>query len=132
MSDPLRVLIVEDVEEDALLVRRELVRGGFDSLTFRRVETAVELTAALQEDEWDVVISDYAIPKLSGAAALEIVKGCGRDIPVIIMSGTVNEELAVDCLKSGARDFVAKGRMARLVPAVRREVREARHVCFAD
>jgi DNA-binding NtrC family response regulator len=94
MSQPIRVLIVEDSENDALLLVRELRRGGFD-LKFKRVETAEAMAAALAQKTWDLVISDYSMPHFSGTAALELLKQCGLDLPFIIVSGTIGEDVAV-------------------------------------
>jgi len=121
---PLRVLIVEDVEPDALLVVRELKRGGFD-VTHERVDTPEGMMAALATHTFDVIISDYALPRFSAPLALELVKQRAIDIPFIIVSGTVGEETAVEAIRAGAHDYMAKGRFARLIPAVERELRDA-------
>ncbi len=125
MSDSLAILMVEDSEDDALLVQRELKRGGF-SLTWERVQTAAELRSALASCTWDVVISDYRLPGFDAPAALEIVKQSQIDLPFIIVSGTIGEELAVAMMKAGAHDYLMKDRLTRLPEAVRREVREAK------
>ena len=124
MSRPLGVLIVEDSEDDAELVLRELRRGEFDP-TWRRVETAEEMVAALRDSSWDLVISDYSLPTFSAPAALQIVADSGLDLPFLIVSGTIGEETAVAALKAGAHDFLLKDTLARLVPAVERELRDA-------
>jgi len=124
MSTPLRVLIVEDSEDDALLLMRELRRGGYDPM-FERVETATAMTAALQHQIWDIVISDYAMPHFSAQAALALLKGSGLDLPFIIVSGAIGEETAVEAMKAGAHDYVMKDNLARLGPAVQRELQEA-------
>jgi two-component system, cell cycle sensor histidine kinase and response regulator CckA len=124
MTRPLRALILEDVEADAALLLRELRRGGFD-VTFERVETAEALGAALERERWDVVISDYSMPGLSAPVALELVKSRELDLPFLIVSGTVSEEIAVEAIRAGAHDFMAKGKFARLIPAIDRELREA-------
>jgi len=123
MTKPLRALIVEDVEQDALLVARELRRGGFD-LSFERVDTAEAMSAALAKEPWDVVISDYSMPRFSAPLALALLKERKLDIPFIIVSGTVGEEVAVEAIKGGAQDFMAKGNLARLNPAIERELRD--------
>ena len=120
---PLRVLLVEDVETDAELVLRELHRGGF-AVTSERVETAAALTEALARGPWDVVVSDYSLPTFSAPQALRIVRGLGQELPFIIVSGTVGEDIAVESLHAGAQDFMAKGRLRRLVPAIDRELRD--------
>jgi len=120
----LRVLIVEDSEDDAALLLRALRRGGFDP-AFRRVETFDEMHDAL-DAPWDLVISDWSMPRFSARAALALVQAAKLDLPFIIVSGTVGEEVAVEAMRAGAHDFMAKGRFMRLVPAIEREMREAR------
>jgi len=122
MSRPLRVLQIEDLESDAQLVLRELRRGGF-AVTAERVETPEALAVALAQP-WDVVISDYSMPRFSAPLALQQVKEHGRDLPFIIVSGTVGEDIAVAAIHAGAHDFMAKGRLERLVPAIERELRD--------
>jgi len=124
MVDRLRVLIVEDNEQDSLLLVRELRRGGYEPFV-ERVETADAMKAALEERHWDIVISDYAMPAFSAPAALSLLKESRLDVPFIIVSGTIGEETAVEAMRSGAQDFMIKGKVARLVPAIEREVREA-------
>jgi len=124
MNRPLRALIVEDVERDAVLVARELARGGFD-VSFERVDTPEMMSAALAKQPWDIIISDYSMPSFSGPAALALVKERKLDLPFIIVSGTVGEETAVESIRAGAHDFMAKGKFARLIPAVERELRDA-------
>ena len=121
---PLRVLLVEDTEDDALLVLHELERGGY-AVTAERVETAAAMRAALERTTWDLVISDYSLPELTAPEALDVLKATGLDLPFIIVSGTLDEEAAVDALRRGAHDFLSKRRRARLLPAVARELREA-------
>lgn len=122
-STQIRVLLVEDCEDDAALVLRELQRGGY-SVTSTRVQTAEDLRAALAQSSWDIVLSDYAMPQFTGPEALAIVKAMGVDLPFIIVSGTVGEGAAVGAMKSGAHDYVLKGSLARLCPAIGRELRE--------
>ncbi|MFZ5788990.1 MAG: sensor histidine kinase, partial [Acidobacteriota bacterium] len=124
MSDPLRVLVVEDSEEDCDLLLRELRRSGWTP-EWERVETAAAMSRALGEREWDVVISDFRMPAFSAPAALELLQASGLDVPFLIVSGTVGEEAAVEALKSGADDFLLKQKLTRLASAVRRELREA-------
>ena len=121
---PPRILLVEDNETDAALVIREL-RRGWQSVQVERVETADALREALQRGPWDALISDWALPSFRAPDALEIVKETGIDLPFIIMSGTISDESAVDALRAGANDFVLKHNLARLVPAIEREMREA-------
>src|SRR4029077_17531219 len=125
MGKPLRVLMVEDSEDDALLVLRELRAAGYD-LTHERVDTAAALVAALDRHPWDLVIGDYSMPHFSGTAALAMLRQRGLDVPYICVSGTITEELAVAAMKAGAHDYVTKGHLKRLLPAIERELREAR------
>ena len=123
MGKELRVLIVEDSDADEELLLAALAAGGYD-VSHDRVQTAAEMRTALEQPTWDVVLSDYSLPTFSGPAALKMVKASGRDVPFIIVSGTIGEDAAVSALKSGAHDFLVKGRLARLVPAIERELRE--------
>jgi len=120
----LRVLIVEDSEGDALLLLRELRKGGYETL-FERVETAEAMKNALGNEKWDLVISDYVLPRFSGIDALEIYKESGLDMPFIILSGKIGEDIAVSAMKAGAHDYILNGNLARLIPAIERELREA-------
>jgi len=120
----LHVLIVEDDERDAALLMRELRRGGYDAVV-ERVETPEALRAALERKPWDIVLSDYSMPRFSAPEALSVVREKGQEMPFIIVSGTVGEETAVDAMRAGAHDFMPKGRLARLLPAIEREMREA-------
>jgi PAS domain S-box-containing protein len=124
MNKPLHCLIVEDSENDALLVVRQLRTGDYD-VTWERVETAEAMRAALGRQRWDIVIADYQMPRFSGLAALELLKASGKGLPFIIVSGTIGEDQAVAAMKTGAHDYIMKGKLARLVPAVERELREA-------
>ena len=124
MSIPLRVLIVEDSEDDTLLLVRELRHGGYDP-TYQRVETPEAMRAALEAQTWDIVISDHTMPHFSGPAALALLQASGLDLPFILVSGTIGEETAVAAMKAGAHDYIMKGNPARLIPAVERELREA-------
>ncbi|HYT03775.1 MAG TPA: response regulator [Gemmatimonadales bacterium] len=125
MGVPLRVLIAEDSEDDTQLLVRELKRGGYDPV-YERVASAAGMTAALDRQQWDLVIGDYSMPRFSGTAALALVRARGLDIPFICVSGTITEEIAVSAMKAGANDYVTKGQLKRLVPAIERELREAR------
>src|SRR5262245_14232757 len=96
-----------------------MARHGYD-VVHHRVQTAEDLTTALARETWDIVLSDYSLPSFSGPAALEVVQASGRDLPFIMISGTVGEESAISSLKSGAHDFLVKGHLARLIPALER------------
>jgi signal transduction histidine kinase len=122
-SKPLRVLLVEDSPDDADLLILTLQRGGYD-LTVHRVETAKEMSEALNSQRWDVVLSDYSLPTFSAPDALATLQREGQDLPFIIVSGTVGEEVAVTALRAGAHDFLIKGNLARLIPALERSLRE--------
>ncbi len=125
MAIPLRVLIVEDSEDDAALLSRELRRGGYD-LTYERVDTAATMIAALENQTWDIVFSDHSMPHFSGTEALAIMRERGLDLPFIFVSGTIGEDNAVAAMKVGAHDYIMKGNLKRLVPAVDRELRESK------
>ena len=120
----LRVLIVEDSEDDMLLMLRELNRGGY-TLDYVRVDTPVAMEAALDRQLWDIAIADYTLPAFSAPEALKLLQNRGLDIPFIIVSGTIGEEIAVAAMKAGAHDYIIKGSLTRLLPAVERELREA-------
>ncbi|MEA5463736.1 hybrid sensor histidine kinase/response regulator [Leptothoe sp. PORK10 BA2] len=124
MTAHLRVLVVEDVEDDLLLTLRALRRGGY-TLDYLRVETPEEMQSALDHQDWHLVIADYTLPKFSAIAALKLLQAHQQDLPFIIVSGTIGEETAVAAMKAGAHDYILKGNLARLVPAVERELREA-------
>src|SRR5258706_11887105 len=124
MEQPLKVLIVEDSENDADLLEIELERAGYAPFC-ERVQTADELGSALDRRPWDVIIADYVMPQFNGLAALAIVKGKGLDLPFIIVSGHVTDATAVAAMKAGAHDYVMKDNLARLGSAVERELREA-------
>ncbi len=123
-NPPLRVLIVEDSEEDADLIVLELKRGGYNPVC-RRVDTPESMVRALEEREWDVVLSDYSMPEFSLAEALHIAQQKAKDLPFVIVSATIGEEAAVEAMRAGAHDYILKHRLGRLVPAVRRELRES-------
>ena len=123
MTVPLHVLLVEDSASDAKLVVKALQRTG-RPIVWERIETEPTMRAALADKAWDVVISDWSMPKFSGLAALGVVKQLGLDIPFLIVSGTVGEDSAVEAMRAGAQDYVLKDRLGRLSPAVERELRE--------
>src|SRR5437867_3730709 len=124
MATPLRVLIIEDSEDDTRRLVRELERDGYES-TFKRVDTAEAMAAALDEQAWDLVIADYSMPSFSSPAALKLLKEKELDLPFIIVSGTIGEDRAVEAMKAGAHDFILKNNLKRLLAAIQRELREA-------
>jgi signal transduction histidine kinase len=124
MASLLRLLLIEDFEDDALMVLRELRRSGYD-VVHTRVETAEALTRALDAGPWDVIISDYALPRFDALAAFALVRKRGGDIPFLIVSGQIGEDTAVAAMRAGVHDFLLKDRLGRLGPAVARELREA-------
>ena len=120
----LRVLLVEDSEDDALLLLRELQRANFKP-TVLRVESRDSMAAALEEQSWDVVVTDHNMPGFSSKEAIEITQKFSPDLPVIIVSGSIGEDLAVAAMKMGAHDYIMKDNLKRLIPAIERELREA-------
>ncbi|MBI2518510.1 MAG: response regulator [Opitutae bacterium] len=125
MPTPLRALLIEDSEDDARLIAHALKSGGYD-VEWERADTSAAMQAALDRHEWDVVLVDYRMPHFSGPAALQLLKATRKDIPLILVSGKIGEEIAVDAMRAGASDFVMKDRLARLAPAVERELRDVR------
>lgn len=124
MGTNLRILLIEDSEDDARLVLREIQRSGYE-VEFERVETAEAMRTALARQPWDLIICDFSLPRFSAPKALELLKKSDHDLPFIIVSGTIGEESAVNALKAGAHDFIIKGNFARLIPAIERELKEA-------
>jgi PAS domain S-box-containing protein len=124
MQKMLRLLIVEDCADDAELLIQSLLRAGVNP-TWKRVETAEELHAALATGSWEAVVSDYSLPGFGAAAALEIVRESDTHLPFLIVSGTVGDEVAAAMVRAGANDYVLKQNLVRLAPALEREVREA-------
>src|SRR4051812_48364392 len=115
--------MVEDNQADAELLLHELSKSGYE-VSSTRVETGDAMRAALESEAWDIVLSDYSMPTFTAPEALRVLAETGRDMPFIIVSGTIGEETAVASLKAGACDFLVKGRLARLIPAIERELRE--------
>jgi len=124
MGKFLRVLLIEDSDDDAQLLLRELRRSGYDA-EFERVETAEAMQVILTEKTWDLILSDYTMPKFSALGALEVLKASRLDLPFIIISGTIGEETAVAALKAGANNFLSKGSLAKLGLVIELELREA-------
>jgi len=124
MKKELRILVIEDSEDDALIVLRQIRKGGYD-IYHERIETSQSMKVMLQEKTWDIILSDYKMPHFSGLQALTIYKESGLDIPFIIVSGTIGEEVAVEAMKSGAHDYMMKNNLGRLLPAIERELRDS-------
>ena len=124
MSKPLRVLIVEDSEDDTELLVNQLERSGYDP-TYQRVDSPAAMTTALEQQQWDIVLADYSLPRFSATAALTLLQEKGLDLPFIIVSGSIGDGIAVAAMKAGADDYVMKANLARLVPAIERELQEA-------
>src|SRR5262245_34758818 len=124
MNRPLRASIIDDSADDAELLIRDLKRDGYE-LSSERTDTAAGLQAALDAQAWDIVLCDFNMPRFSGLQALEIVRGRGLDVPFIFVSGAIGEDVAVAAMKAGAQDYVMKGQLKRLVPAIERELRDA-------
>jgi len=124
MGKPLRILLVEDNRDDDALIERQLRAGGYDPV-LRRVETAEEMRAALHEEGFDAVVADYNLPRFNALEALETLRAAHEDLPFIIVSGGIGEEVAAAAMKAGAHDYVMKDNLKRLVPAIEREIRDA-------
>jgi len=124
MPIPLRVLIVEDAEDDVALLVREL-QGGDYQPAWAHVQSQEAMQTALERQDWDLVVSDHTMPQFDSHAALRVLRASGKDIPFVIVSGTIGEELAVQAMKAGASDYLVKGQLARLNPIVGREIADA-------
>ena len=124
VSKPLRILLVEDSEDDAELLVCHLERHNYD-VEWLRVETPEAMSSALDRQQWDIILADYSLPKFNATAALHVLQSKALDIPFIIVSGNIGEETAVAAMKAGAHDYIMKGNLARLVPAIEREIEEA-------
>jgi PleD family two-component response regulator len=126
MNKPLRVLIVEDSEDDAELSIVELERGGYQPIHCR-VDTAIALEKALDDDEkWDLILADFSMPQFTALKALEIIRGRELDLPFIIISARISEGQAIAMMRCGANDYLQKNQLARLLPVVERELKEAK------
>ncbi|HET6594528.1 MAG TPA: ATP-binding protein [Anaerolineales bacterium] len=125
MATLLRALFVEDSEYDTQAILRELRRGGYE-VEYERIETRHGMEQSLSHRVWDLILCDYTLPRFGAGDALKTLQRSGLDLPFIIISGTIEEENAVDMLKAGAHDFIVKSRMARLIPAIEREIKDAK------
>lgn len=124
MVKAIRLLFIEDMEDDALLIVCELRKGGFEPV-FTIVDTEEDMAEALEAQAWDIIISDYSLPRFNGLEALRIAKNFDPDIPFILISGTIGEDIAVAAMKAGAHDYMMKDNLKRLIPAVKRELHDA-------
>lgn len=124
MDKALRILVVEDSEDDTYLIVRKLKSNGYDP-QFKRVENYSEMASALQENQWDLIVSDHNLPEFNSFEALKLLREVALDIPFIVVSGSIGEEIAVETMKAGAHDYIMKGNLSRLIPAIKRELREA-------
>lgn len=121
MGRPLSVLLIEDSEDDATLILHELEHGGYE-VDFERVDNTPSVRRALLEREWDVILSDHAMPESCALEALSVVKESGIDCPFIVVSGWMTEELAKSAIKEGACGFVPKNKLVKLVPMIESEL----------
>ena len=124
MNKQLNILLVEDSEDDAALLQRALKKSGVQPF-IERVETEDAMKKALKKQDWNVIIADYVLPRFSGLAALAVLKDSRKDLPFIIVSGKIGEETAVEAMRAGAHDYIMKGNLVRLLPAIEREMEEA-------
>ncbi|MEI8173870.1 MAG: ATP-binding protein [Deltaproteobacteria bacterium] len=124
MCKSLSILIIEDSESDMELIIRQFQKANYD-ITYERVETAEQMRAAVEKLSWDLVIADYTLPEFNAPSALAIFKKSGLDIPFVVVSGAIGEETAIEIMKTGAHDYIMKGNLSRLVPAIERELKEA-------
>ncbi|HLP15375.1 MAG TPA: hybrid sensor histidine kinase/response regulator [Bacteroidota bacterium] len=124
MITSLRILLVEDSVDDALLIMRQIMKGGY-AVEFERVETAETLKSALDEKRWDIVLSDFMLPRFNGLDAMRLFQEADVDIPFIVVSGAIGEEVAAAAVKAGAHDYILKDNYSRLLPTIERELRNA-------
>lgn len=124
MATDLRVLIIEDSERDTVLLLRKLKEAGYN-VTHQRVDTDKDMKLALERQKWDIILSDYVMPDFSGLSALELLRQTGQDIPFIVVSGQIGEDVAVEAMRAGASDYLMKSNLKRLGSAIARELVEA-------
>src|SRR4051812_31659988 len=124
MVTPLRVLMIEDSEDDALLLLRVLKKAGYDP-QFERVDNGHAMQSALKRQRWDIVLADQSMPQFNATSALMMLKKSGADVPFIIVSGNIEENTAVAAMRLGAQDYIMKDNLTRLIPVIERELREA-------
>jgi len=124
VSKHIRLLLIEDNEDDALLLERVIRKSGYD-LELKRICTSEELVHALHDEQWDAVLCDYMMPNFSVRDAMDVIRENGLDLPFIIVSGTISDETAVEMMKAGAHDYLTKNNLSRLIPALDREISEA-------
>jgi DNA-binding NtrC family response regulator len=120
----LRALIIEDSEDDVLLLVRALKKNNYNPF-YERVETPADMKKALEEKQWDIILCDYKMPNFSGPSALALLKEANIDIPFIIVSGVIDETMAVECMRLGAKDYVLKTNLSRLSSVIARELEDA-------
>ena len=127
ISNPrsLRTLMIDDSEDDVLLIIRTLKKGGFNPL-YERIETAAMMKKAIKEKQWDIILCDYKMPKFNAPSAIALLKEANINIPLIIISGTIGEETAIECMRLGAHDYIMKTNLSRLCPAIARELDEVK------
>jgi DNA-binding NtrC family response regulator len=123
-NQSLRVSMVDDSEDDVQLIIHELKKGGYNPV-YERVETAAAMKKDLQEKQWDIIICDYSLPNFDAPSAIALLKEANIDIPIIIVSDTIGEEKAIECMRLGAQDYIMKGNLSRLCPAIARELKDA-------
>ncbi|KQC08889.1 MAG: hypothetical protein APR62_03845 [Smithella sp. SDB] len=119
----IRALMVDSSESDVLLIVRELKKGGFNPF-YERVETATAMEKTLKNKQWDVILCDYKMPQFSAFLAIDLLKKTDIDIPLIIVSGSIDEDVAIECMRLGAQDYIMKGNLSRLCAAIARELDE--------
>ena len=127
ISNPqsLMALMVDDSEDDVLLIIRELKKGGY-SPVYERIETAAAMKKALREKQWDIILCDYKMPNFNAPSAIALLKEATIDIPIIIVSGSIGEDVAVECMRLGAQDYIMKANLSRLCPVIARELEEVK------